>query len=118
MKTALPRSSFMVRFGGPRPRPKPLPKPGVPTVARSLALAYKIDRAIQAGEFRNLADAARALDLSRSRASQIMQLLRLAAEIQEAVLTGQATTPESQLRRIAAEPDWNRQVEMWRQTDE
>ena len=30
----------------------------------------------------------------------------------------QVTTPESQLRRIASEPDWSRQIEMWRQTDE
>jgi ParB-like chromosome segregation protein Spo0J len=81
-------------------------------VARTLALAHKVDEMIRAGELRDLADAARAIGVSRARMTQIMKLLLLAPEIQEAILDFQSVT-ERQLRRIVAEPGWQRQLELW-----
>jgi hypothetical protein len=56
-------------------------------VARTLALAHTIDEMIRTGELRDLADAARAVGVTRARMTQIMNLLLLAPEIQEALLS-------------------------------
>ena len=95
----------------------------VPRVARLLALAHRIDSMIRNGELNDLADAARRLNLTRARMTQITNLLLLAPEIQDAVLTlppvttGRDSITERQLRPIVAEPDWNKQMEMWREID-
>ncbi len=84
-----------------------------------LALAHKIDGMVRAGELRDLADAARAIGVTRARITQITNLLLLAPEIQEAILdlppvtNGRDPVSERTLRRIVAEPDWNRQLEIW-----
>jgi hypothetical protein len=84
-----------------------------------LALAHKIDGMIHAGELRDLADAARAIGVTRARVTQITNLLLLAPEIQEAILdlppvtNGRDPVSERQLRRIVAEADWWRQIELW-----
>ena len=93
----------------------------VPRVTRLLALAHKIDSMIRNGELDDLAEAARRLNLTRARVSQITNLLLLAPEIQEATLNlplvtnGRDPVTERQLRPIAGEPDWNKQLSMWRQ---
>ena len=62
---------------------------------------------------RDLADAARAIGVTRARMTQIMNLLLLAPEIQEAILdlrsatSGRDPVSERALRRIVAEPDWD-----------
>ena len=84
-----------------------------------LALAHGIDGMIRAGELRNLADAARAIGVTRARMTQIMNLLLLAPTIQEAILNlplvtnGRNPVSERALRRIVSEPDWQRQQELW-----
>ena len=90
----------------------------VPRVTRLLALAHKVDGLIRGGELRDLADAARSLGLTRARVTQVASLLLLAPEIQEAVLDLPLVSDpisERQLRQIAAEPDWSKQLFMWRQ---
>jgi hypothetical protein len=88
-----------------------------------LALAHKIDAMVRHGEFRDYADAARRLGLTRARVTQITSLLLLAPEIQEAILdlppvtTGRDPISERQLRPIVAELDWNNQLAMWRNTN-
>ena len=90
-----------------------------PRVARVLALAHKIDGMIRVGELRDLADAARTLGLTRARVTQVVSLLLLAPEIQEAVLdlplvtNGRDPISERQLRKIVAEPIWGQQVATW-----
>ena len=69
--------------------------------AYSLALAYKIERMIDAGELESYADAARRLGLSRARVTQIMDLMGLPVEVQEAVLLGGAMVSERGARRWA-----------------
>ena len=85
-----------------------------------LALAHKIDQMILDGEFRDLADVARAMGFSRARITQITNLLLLAPEIQEEILemppvtNGRDPVNERQLRKIAAEPAWQHQIQKWR----
>ena len=106
-----------------RPTPAPLPTVApvgrVPRIARLLALAHKIDQKVRDGEFRDLADAARVLGMTRARISQITSLLLLAPRIQEAILdlpmvtSGRDPITERLLRAIVAEPDWGGQMELW-----
>ncbi len=114
------RSSYTVDFGGKSARRATHADTGrVPRVARTLALAHRIDAMIRAGELRDLADAAQMLGLTRARVSQISNLLLLAPAIQEAILNLPSVTNERNsiseraLRRIVAEPDWTRQRLLW-----
>ena len=107
-------------FAGKSPRRATQADTGrVPRVTRMLALAHKIDGMIRAGEFRDIADAARAIGVTRTRMTQIMHLLLLAPEIQEAILdlppvtNGRDPISERRLRRIVAEPDWTKQRALW-----
>ncbi len=92
----------------------------VPRVARLLALAHRIDRSVEAGVIADYAETARRLNLTRARVTQITNLLLLAPEIQEAILDmprvadGHDPFTERQLRPITSEPDWNKQLSMWR----
>ena len=56
--------------------------------ARQLALAYWIDREIEAGNVRNYAEVARFLGLSRARLTHIMDLTLLPIPEQEELLLG------------------------------
>ena len=93
----------------------------VPRVAQLLALAHKIDGMIRNGELDDLAEAAWRPNLTRARVTQTTNLLLLSPEIQEAILEmplvtdGRDPVTERQLRPIAAEPDWKKQLSMWRQ---
>jgi len=103
----------------PAPRPTVAPTGRVPRVARLLALAHKVDAMIRAGELGDLAHAAKVMGLTRARVTQVMNLLLLAPEIQEAILDlppvtkGRDTVTERTLRRIVAEPEWERQRLLW-----
>ena len=119
-RPAQARSTYTVDFVGKSPRRATRAATGrTPRVARTLALAHRIDGMIQNGELRDLADAARAIGFTRARLTQIMNLLLLAPAIQEAILElPQVTTKrdpisERSLRRIVAEPDWNKQWALW-----
>jgi hypothetical protein len=84
-----------------------------------LALAHQIDGLICAGKLRDLADAARACGVSRARMTQIMGLMLLAPEIQEAILdlpptiVGRDSITETMLRPIVAECMWDDQRRLW-----
>ena len=88
-------------------------------VARLLAMAHQIEAKVRAGEYRDLADAARKLGLTRARVTQIVNLTLLAPPIQEAILTwpaitsGRDTITERTLRAIVAEPPWPNQIALW-----
>ncbi len=121
-RPAQARTTYTVDLAGKSPRRATHSATArVPRVARMLALAHKIDGMIRAGEFRDIADAARAIGVTRARMTQITSLLLLAPEIQEAILdlppvtNGRDPVSERSLRRIVAEPDWNRQIELWKE---
>ena len=115
--------AYAVQFGE-SPRPRPEPQARIPRVVRLLALAHQMERKIRAGELRDLAHAAEAIGVTRARMTQIMNLLLLAPGIQEEildlppVLEGRDPVTERQLRELVAEPDWNRQLAVWRKIHE
>ena len=103
---------------GPPPVTPP-PKGRVPRISRLMALALRFDRLIKEGEIDDQADLARLGHVSRARVTQIMNLLLLAPDIQEALLLlphterGRDPIREHHVRPIAAIPDWRKQREMW-----
>ena len=106
-----------LRPGSP---PEDHPVGRLPRAARLLALAHYYTDLIAQGKAQDYADLARQLGLTRARITQLMQLLHLAPDLQEAVLTlppvfiGRDPIQEKAVRRIAREPLWARQREMWR----
>jgi len=104
------RAGMGLRFDDePPPPPEPVVRPA--KVARMLALAHKLQRAIDRGEYDSRADLARAYGLSRARITQLMDLLLLAPDIQEKVLflesvDGREPFGEPRLRRVTMADGW------------
>ncbi len=103
------------------PLEAPAVAPGrVPRISRLMALAIRFDHLIKSGQITDQADLARLGHVTRARISQIMNLLNLAPDIQEAILflpcTLQGRDPlrERMLRPIAAVLDWRKQRVMWK----
>ena len=120
MKAVPAVSKYTVDFNGKSPRRATQAATGrIPRVVRMLALAYKIDRMIRDGELQDLADAARAVGVTRARMTQIANLLLLAPDIQEAILnlpparSRRDSVSERSLRTIVAEPNWDVQRRLW-----
>jgi len=106
--------------GHPRRDEVPSAEPGsVPRIARLMALAIRFAGLIERGEVRDYADLARLGHVSRPRITQVMTLLDLAPDIQEAILflprtlEGRDPVGEHDLRPIAAESQWAKQREVW-----
>ncbi len=121
MTREIAESVYVVDFARkPAQKRTNAPTGRIPRVARLLALAHKIYAMIHAGDLCDLADAARACNLTRARMTQIVNLLLLAPEIQETILDlplttkGRDSITERSLRSIVAEPDWQRQIKMWK----
>ena len=97
---------------------EPAPDPQ-PRIARLLALAHKLDALVRSGAVTGYAELARLGHISPARLTQIMVLLHLAPSIQEYLLflsAGDARfINESGLRKIAREPRWDRQRELFKQ---
>lgn len=98
-----------------------LPPGRVPRVARFMALAVRCDGLIAAGEVANYAELARLGRVTRARVTQVMNLLHLAPDVQEAILflpltiTGRDPIKLADLQPVAAERDWRTQRKMWRE---
>ena len=103
----------------PPAEPSPVPDGRIPRISRLMALAIRFDRLIKEGEIEDQADLARLGNVSRARVTQIMNLLQLAPEIQEAILflprteRGRDPIRERHIRPIAAEIDWRKQRRLW-----
>jgi hypothetical protein len=84
-----------------------------------MALAIRIDSLIRAGEIADYAEAARLGYVTRARMSQIMGLLNLAPDLQEAilhlprVLTGRDSITEREIRPLVRNESWARQRRVW-----
>ncbi len=121
-RSAQARSTYTVDFTSKSPRRATQAATGrVPRIARLLAQAHRIDRMIREGELRDLADAAREIGVTRARMTQIMNLLLLAPEIQEAILAlpptlaGRDSITERTLRQVVVECSWEDQRRLWKQ---
>jgi len=102
--------------GPPLPPPEPVRRPA--RVAVMLALAHKIQDAIDRGVARDRAEVARRLGLTRARLTQLMDLTLLDPRLQLLVLTSESTDgveplSERHLRRLAQEASWVAQRKLW-----
>ena len=88
-------------------------------VARMLALAHHLQRALDQGRVANRAELARRLGFTQTRITQVLDLLWLAPDIQEALLhfeavDGREPLGERQLRDVVHIESWEEQREAWR----
>jgi hypothetical protein len=99
--------------------PPPAP-PRLPRVAKLLALAHRLAGLLRAGTFADYGAVAVAGRVTRARVSQVMALLYLAPDIQEALLflprveRGRDPAILADLMPIASEPDWKRQRRLFK----
>lgn len=106
---------------GEAPEPVPVEPGRVPRVVRLLALAHRLRGLLDAGTVQDQANLARVAGVTRARVTQILNLLHLAPDIQEAVLDlprtlrGRDPISEVALRPIAAVPEWGKQRALWRE---
>jgi hypothetical protein len=105
---------------GPKPE-TPSHQPGrVPRVARLLALALRFAEQIRTGALSSYVELAELGHVSRARISQVMNLINLAPDLQEAILFIPLTVRSRDaihlrmLQPIAAAFDWKRQRRMWK----
>jgi hypothetical protein len=91
----------------------------VPRVSRLMALALKFEGLVREGAVTDYAEIARLGHVTRARMSQIMALLHLAPDIQEALLflppveRGRDALILRVLQPIATTPDWRKQRKAW-----
>lgn len=103
-----------IRFGEKKVAPGRIPR-----VAKLMALAIRFEQLIANGDVADYAELARLAHVSRARITQIMNLLLLAPDIQEALLflppveRGRDAIRLSDLQRVALELDWGRQRDMF-----
>lgn len=98
----------------------PTPPTRLPRITRLMALAIKFQDMVDRGEVRDYADVARLGYITRARATQIMNLLLLAPDIQERLIFADDIAErryyvEHHLRRVASEVEWSRQRWLWRE---
>jgi DNA invertase Pin-like site-specific DNA recombinase len=92
----------------------------VPRITRLMALALKYEGLLQQGIVRDYAELAKLGQVSRARVTQIMNLLNLASDIQQEILSwtrepcGRASIRETTIRTLSSEVMWTRQRERWK----
>ena len=101
--------------GRPKKTAAPAP-PRIPRITRLMALAIKFQDMIDRGEVKEYADLARLGLVTRARITQIMNLLNLAPQIQEALLLPNgssddwAQVSEHDLRAVTRAVVWQDQM--------
>jgi hypothetical protein len=91
-----------------------------PRISRLMALAIRMEQLVRDGQVTDYADLARLAHVTRARITQIMNLLHLAPDIQEEILSlprtdgSRAPITERRVRPIAAVIDWRKQRRMWK----
>ena len=109
------------RGAAPREEKPSLPGGRVPRVARLMALALRLDELVRTGQVASYSELASLGQVTRARISQILNLLYLAPDIQEALLClpptvrGRDPLLLADLMPIAALFDWRKQRRLWRQ---
>jgi len=88
----------------------------VPRISRLLALALKMEQMIEEGTVKNYSELARLGQVSVARITQIMNLLHLAPDIQEQILSpdaAEAGLRESAVRKLCSVVRWTEQRVRW-----
>ena len=103
-----------------KPSPQMKPEPGrIPRISRLMALAIRYDRMLREGRVSSQSELARLVHVTQPRMTQIMNLLHLAPDIQEAILflpcvfEGRDPITERDLRPITREIEWDKQHHLW-----
>ena len=100
---------------------EPVPPGRVPRVARLMALALRIEELVRTGQVASYSAVASLGQVTRARVSQIVSLLHLAPDIQEALLflpptvRGRDPIILADLMPIVGCIDWRKQHRLWRQ---
>ena len=105
-----------VKLRGRAKLPQEPAAPRMPRITRLMALAIKFQDMVNRGEVRDYADLARLGYVTRARITQIMNLLNLAPEIQEAILLAQGRPgeiTEREVRAVTAVVSWPEQGRRW-----
>jgi hypothetical protein len=98
-----------------------LPPGRVPRVARLMALALRLEELVRTGQVASYSALASLGHVTRARICQILNLIHLAPDIQEALLflpptrRGRDAIILADLQPIAAILDWRKQRRLWRQ---
>ena len=109
------------RLGAADPAQPPAPPGRVPRVARLMALAIRFAEQVRSGvlpSYRVIADLGH---VSRARVSQILNLVNLAPDVQEALLflprteRGRDPIHLRLLQPITSSVDWNKQRRLWQE---
>ena len=100
----------------PEPPLAPVYRPA--RVAQMLALAHRLEAAIERGDYRDRADVARQLGFTRARVTQLLDLTLLAPDIQEQILNleaidGREPLTERGIREVVAQTSWTEQRRVW-----
>ena len=96
----------------------------VPRLARLMALALRFDKLLHDGVFKNSLTLARLGHVSQARISQILSLLHLAPDIQEAILfrsrpeRGRVRLDMRKVLPLTKVVDWGQQRRLWRRLSE
>jgi hypothetical protein len=105
---------------GPEP-PRPSQPGRVPRVARLMALALRFEGLLRQGVVGDYTELAQLGHVTRARISQVMNLLGLAPDIQEALLflprteRGRDPIILHDLQPIASTLDWRKQRRLWQE---
>ena len=101
------------------PVAEPAPVGRIPRIAKLMALAIRFDGLLRDGVVSDQSELARLARVTQPRMTQIMNLLHLAADIQEDLLhlppvtSGRDAVHERMLRPIAAEINWAKQRSLY-----
>lgn len=118
------RSRLRLLRPGPPPLNSGLPTGRVPRVAKWMALALKLVQHLDQGDLASQAEAARLGGVTRARFSQILTLVHLAPDLQEAVLflprieRGGEPLQMRHLLPLTRLADWQQQRDAWRRLAE
>ncbi len=109
------RTGRSVRFGEDAPR---IPKPRALRLAKTLAIAHKLQGLLDSGQAKSLTEVADIIEASRPRVTQLVNLTLLAPDIQEEILfmdvsLGRDPISEHDLRKVLQSVNWQEQRRIW-----
>ncbi len=89
-----------------------------PILRQNLILAHEANRLLESGQAESIKQIAKWLHMSSIHLHLLMELLYISPRIQEKILLEPKEVldaiPEYKVHRIAKEPDWGKQYDMWR----
>ncbi len=103
----------------PGPAPKAVSKARIPRISRMVALAHKFERMLATKQVASMSELAACGCVTRARMTQVMDLLLLAPDIQEALLflpgAGQGRDPITirEMRYVCQPVSWAEQRARW-----